>query len=82
MSIENQYSMTAISNLRHELRTPINVILGYSEMILEDLEIADDQTSLHELQQVRECTIQIMSLIKTLLNDEKLELYKLDLANG
>jgi len=26
-----------IASLRHDLRTPINAILGYSEMLLEDL---------------------------------------------
>jgi len=26
-----------LSNLRHDLRTPINAIIGYSEMLLEDL---------------------------------------------
>ncbi len=28
--------MTDIKHLRHELRTPVNAILGYSEMLLED----------------------------------------------
>ncbi|MEM9274281.1 MAG: histidine kinase dimerization/phospho-acceptor domain-containing protein [Cyanobacteria bacterium P01_F01_bin.143] len=71
--------MTAISNLRHGLRTPLNVILGYSEMLLEDLELANEQTNYHELQQIRECTIALMSLIKTLLSNETLKFYELDL---
>ena len=32
-----------LSHLRHELRTPINHVIGYSEMLLED--IADDGPS-------------------------------------
>lgn len=80
MSSNNQSSRTAISTLRHGLRTPLNVIFGYSEMILEDLEIANDKTNLPELQQIRECAIQLIFLIKTLLNDQALELYHLDLA--
>ena len=28
--------MTDVSHLRHELRTPVNAVLGYSEMLLED----------------------------------------------
>ena len=33
-----------IASLRHDLRTPINAILGYSEMLLEDLsELEEEQ---------------------------------------
>ena len=27
-----------LANLRHELRTPLNAIIGYSEMLLEDVD--------------------------------------------
>jgi signal transduction histidine kinase len=30
-----------LSHLRHELRTPLNAVLGYSEMLIEDLEAAE-----------------------------------------
>ncbi|MGK7894118.1 MAG: histidine kinase dimerization/phospho-acceptor domain-containing protein [Xenococcus sp. (in: cyanobacteria)] len=80
MSLEKLSSLDSLSHLRHELRTPINVIMGYSEMILEDLEIANDSTNLYNTQQIRECGIELIYLIKTLLNDEKLELYQSDLA--
>lgn len=79
MSTDEHSSMTALSNLRHGLRTPLNVILGYSEMLLEDLELANEQKNYHELQQIRECTIELISLIKTLLSNETLEFYELDL---
>lgn len=79
MSIDNQSSISSLSNLRHELRTPINVIIGYSEMLIEDLEIANDSVNLHELQQIREGGIELLFLIRNLLNDEKLEIYHSDL---
>lgn len=37
MSAVWQANNAFYANLRHELRTPINAILGYSEMLLEDL---------------------------------------------
>ncbi len=79
MPRKNQSTIISISNLRHELRTPINVIIGYSEMLVEDLQIANDSTNFSELQQIRECGIQLIFLIKTLLNDQNLELYQSDL---
>ena len=71
---------TLLSHLRHELRTPINVIIGYSEMLLEDLEIANDKTNLDKLKQIRESALEILSLIQNLLNDEQFEFYQSDLA--
>jgi adenylate cyclase len=41
----------ALGHVRHELRTPINAILGYSEMLLEDEtepEVAGDLRRIHE----------------------------------
>ncbi len=31
-----------LANMSHELRTPLNAIIGYSEMLLEDLEAATE----------------------------------------
>lgn len=71
---------TLLSHLRHELRNPINIIIGYSEMLLEDLEIANDKTNLNKLKQIRESAIAILSLIKNLLNDEQFEFYQSNLT--
>ncbi|MCE5237200.1 response regulator [bacterium] len=37
-----------ISHLRHELRTPVNAILGYGEMLLDDLQEAADRDERHQ----------------------------------
>jgi signal transduction histidine kinase len=35
--MQDQRAKTAlVAHMRHELRTPVNAILGYSEMLLED----------------------------------------------
>ena len=41
-------SELSISTLRHELRTPINAIIGYSEMLMEDLEEEEEESNLIE----------------------------------
>jgi two-component system, sensor histidine kinase and response regulator len=37
-SVPGSYSPEAVAELRHKLRTPLNHVLGYSEMLLEDVE--------------------------------------------
>ena len=39
----SQANRVLLASIRHELRTPINAILGYSEMLLEDAAIPDLQ---------------------------------------
>ena len=36
----------AIAELRHELRTPVNIITGYSEMLLEDAMDSEEDAEL------------------------------------
>jgi sigma-B regulation protein RsbU (phosphoserine phosphatase) len=69
-----------LANLRHELRTPINAIIGYSEMLLEDLEEQQsNQQFTSDLKNIHECGIQLLSLVKDILDPEKLEASQLDL---
>lgn len=66
-----------IANLRHDLRTPINAILGYSEILLEDfqdiesteseLKIIED--SIDKLSTIQNNSKEILRLINQLLND-------------
>jgi sigma-B regulation protein RsbU (phosphoserine phosphatase) len=59
-----------LANLRHELRTPLNAMIGYSEMLLEEVE----ELSLEEdLQQILTFSQQLLSLINTILSPASLE---------
>jgi len=61
------------SYLRHELRTPVNAILGYSEMIIEDLEVLESRESLEVLIDINRFGKRILYLINTLLITDDLE---------
>lgn len=54
----------ALGHVRHELRTPINGIIGYSEMLLEDVSGGD---LVDDLERIREAGRQLLDRVDTLL---------------
>jgi len=78
MITDNQ-SQLSLSHLRHELRTPINAIIGYSEMIVEEFEdINLDVAYLRELEEIRECGIKLLASINNFLNPATLPASQLE----
>ncbi|BAQ61723.1 serine phosphatase RsbU [Geminocystis sp. NIES-3708] len=74
-----------ISNLRHDLRTPINAILGYSEMLLEDLsEIndLDNKNTIKKLNTIQISGKEILSLINQLLNQNNQDAYEANIKES
>ncbi len=71
-----------LANLRHELRTPINAIIGYSEMMIEDTTDADANG--HEmnadLQRILEAGRELLSLVNDTLDQKKIEAGQLDMG--
>ncbi len=60
----------ALAHVRHELRTPINAILGYSEMLLEDE--ADPEIRL-DLGRINESGRRLLALVDGILDPARLE---------
>ncbi|MEJ2484065.1 MAG: histidine kinase dimerization/phospho-acceptor domain-containing protein, partial [Gemmatimonadota bacterium] len=60
----------ALGHVRHELRTPINAILGYSEMLLEDEEDTEVRA---DLARVNESGKRLLGLVDGILNPSRLE---------
>lgn len=71
MSTDPQ-SQSILAYLRHELRTPINAILGYSEMLLEDLEETENEKWVADLTEIHLCGEELLTLINTFFNAEQL----------
>ena len=67
-SADDQDQATSLSNIRHQLRTPLNHIIGYSEMLLEE---ADDQkleSFSTDLNKIHAAGKQLVSMINDLLD--------------
>jgi len=71
-----------LATVSHELRTPLTSILGYSEMLSEGIagDLTDEQREF--VGTIREKGEQLLELIKSLLDQSKLESGTLSLAMG
>ncbi|MEB3310281.1 MAG: SpoIIE family protein phosphatase [Snowella sp.] len=52
-----------IPNLRHDFRTPINAIIGYSEMLLEEIEESEEKAIIENFQKINGAGRELLSLI-------------------
>lgn len=70
MTTDSQSKLSiSLSHLLQELLTSINAIIGYSEMIVEDVEGIDKEVEyIYELEQIRECGAKLRTSINIFLN--------------
>jgi sigma-B regulation protein RsbU (phosphoserine phosphatase) len=65
---------TNLSHLRHELRTPINQIVGYSELLIEETGDAGHTSYAPDLEKIRGAAKTLLNLINENLTDDRLTL--------
>ncbi len=65
---------------RHDLRTPINAIIGYSEMMLEDVEGSGAEWS-GDLDKIHEAGKSLLTTVNEMLNADKLESGDIDTSD-
>lgn len=75
----NRAKNAFIANISHEVRTPMNAILGFSELILQ-LD-ASDQVNAYA-QDIKNASNNLLAIINDLLDISKIESGKMELANG
>lgn len=57
-----------VAQLRHDLRTPVNQILGYSEMLQEDAEAAGHAAYVADLQKIQLAARNLLGIVNSKLN--------------
>jgi PAS domain S-box-containing protein len=75
-----------LANMSHELRTPLNAVIGYTELIQEDLCLAQDEPEAlsidaveDDLEKVHHAANHLLALINDILDLSKVEAGKMDL---
>src|SRR4051812_1669365 len=62
-----------LAYLRHELRTPINAVIGYSEMMLEEMSDAGNDTFKPDLEKIHASGKQLLHVVNTILDPARIE---------
>ena len=63
-----------ISKARHNLKNPVNAILGFSEMLIEDCEDEGFEDILPDLKKIHDSGKEILKIIEESLSDSNVEL--------
>jgi CheY-like chemotaxis protein len=71
-----------LANVRHELRTPLNAVIGYSEMLLEDVEEQGLESLRSDLRRIHSAGSELLALVNDVLDPARVESGEPDLDLG
>ncbi len=69
----NRAKSEFLANMSHELRTPLSAVIGYSELLEEEMEDAGNQTGLEDIRKIQSNARHLLSLINDVLDLSKIE---------
>ncbi len=78
--IANQKKSQFVASIGHEFRTPLNAIIGYSEMVSEDLSDEQYATQRQDLGHINNAGRHLLNLVNDLMDLSKIEAGKLDMV--
>ncbi len=68
----NQAKSVFLAKMSHQLRTPLNAVIGYSEILLEDAELNQDGQQVSDLKRINNAGKHLLSLVTDVLDISKL----------
>jgi signal transduction histidine kinase len=75
----NQAKAQFLANMNHELRTPMNAIIGYTEILQEDAKEQELENFFFDLQKIHGASSHLLDLINNLFDLSKIESSQMDL---
>ena len=75
----NRAKSTFLANMSHELRTPLNAIIGYSEMLVDELQEAGQEEFVPDLARIQGAGNSLLELISDILDASRIEVGRVSL---
>lgn len=69
----NRAKSDFLANMSHELRTPLSAVIGYSELLEEEMEDTENQVGLEDIRKIQANARHLLSLINDVLDLSKIE---------
>jgi len=76
----NQAKSTFLANMSHEFRTPLNAILGYSDLLIDQVRAGDRDGLEEDLGRIRLAGTHLLMLVTDILDLSRIEAGRLSLA--
>jgi signal transduction histidine kinase len=76
----NEAKAVFLAKMSHQLRTPLNAVIGYSEILLEDAELSGDDAQMADLKTINRAGRHLLSLVTDVLHMPKIESDEIELA--
>ena len=71
--LDNREKDALVSKARHNLKNPVNAILGFSEMLMEDCQDGGYDSFVLDLEKIHNSGKEILAIIENSLSDSNLE---------
>lgn len=69
-----------IARMSHELRAPLNAIIGYSEILLEDAEQDHDKSAIADINRIRDAGHYLLKLVNRILDLSRAEVGRMEVV--
>lgn len=76
----NRHKSEFLANVSHELRTPMSAVIGYTDILIEELEEQGDDAKVTGLRRIHAAGRHLLGLINNILDLTKIEAGRMELA--
>ena len=78
--LASRHKSEFLANMSHELRTPLNAVIGYTEIIIEEMEADGNDNVVVDLRRVQKAANTLLIMINSILDLAKIEAGRMELC--